>query len=245
MRIKSVHIENFKGIKDLHIDLEDYTGLGRDLTCLIGDNGSGKTSVLQAIALTLSLATTRISSASQFNWNGFLPERVSSLGSTKIEVAVDFSSDEVRDTRDLHRMWYDSLPAIEQDQYRSSEPSDLSEVVLTYQPNHLTSSNGNAGLFQFYGKHFLRSLIKSEPKLRAVLKHLGDIYWFDQYRNLGSVRIESKDGQAVDDMLTWHAGVENLREQLLVWSTHKLTTQIATQMKGGARIYIDELFAII
>lgn len=241
MRIKSAHIENFKGIKDLHIDLEDYSGQGRDLTCLIGDNGSGKTSVLQAIALTLSLATMRILKTSQFHWNGFLPERMSSLGPTRIELTIDFSKSEIEETRGLHKKWFDSLPAIEQNDNSSVEPSDLEEVTLTYQQNQLTSSNGKAGLLQFYGKHFLRSLIQTAPELRAVLKHLGDIYWFDQYRNLGSVRIESKDNQESADTLTWNAGVENLREQLLVWSTHKLTTQIATQMKGGPRIFIDEL----
>ena len=69
MKLKRAYIENFKGIKGpLEIDFTSpaFSKTGeivnepRPLTCLLGDNGSGKTTVLQAIALTLSLASRQI-----------------------------------------------------------------------------------------------------------------------------------------------------------------------------------------
>jgi predicted ATP-dependent endonuclease of OLD family len=47
MKIEQVHIKNFRLIKEAHISL-------KDLTMLIGNNGTGKTSILEAIHFTLS-----------------------------------------------------------------------------------------------------------------------------------------------------------------------------------------------
>lgn len=81
MKLRHVHVENFKGIKTLEMPLAtEPGGEPRRLTCIIGDNGSGKTTALQAIALTLSLATRRTAAPTEFRWHGFLPERVGSLG---------------------------------------------------------------------------------------------------------------------------------------------------------------------
>ena len=48
MNLKSVSIKNFKGVKNMEIEFTPKVNL------LIGDNGAGKTSVLEAIAVALS-----------------------------------------------------------------------------------------------------------------------------------------------------------------------------------------------
>lgn len=45
MKIQNIHIENFRGIEDLKIDLHPQFNL------LIGENGSGKTAILESIAV--------------------------------------------------------------------------------------------------------------------------------------------------------------------------------------------------
>lgn len=47
MYLSSIHIENFKGIKSANLDFD------RSVNIIIGDNGAGKTSVLEAIAVAL------------------------------------------------------------------------------------------------------------------------------------------------------------------------------------------------
>ena len=223
MRIKSVHIENFKGIKDLQIDMEDYTGLGRDLTCILGDNGSGKTSALQAIALPLAMATRRIRYADQFDWHGFLPERMSSLGATLVELVVDFTDDEIRITQELYQQWFDSLSSDFRESHQIHAPSQEKQVTLSYRQNRLDSSEGYPGLHQFLGRYYVKALAKSEPRLREHYSKLGDIFWFDQHRNLGSAsaRRYSEDENTNGQTETWHTGVEKLREFLIVmWSYH-------------------------
>src|SRR5262249_28426613 len=106
MKLQRALIRNFKGVRELEIDFSSpYEAEPRQLTCLLGDNGSGKMTILQAIALPLSLATRRTASPDQFDWAGFLAERVASLGSTRVELDVRFEPDEIGRARELFRIW--------------------------------------------------------------------------------------------------------------------------------------------
>lgn len=51
--LRHVHIRNFKGLRDVRIDLGGHPGTGR-WTVLLGENGVGKTSILQAVAMVLA-----------------------------------------------------------------------------------------------------------------------------------------------------------------------------------------------
>lgn len=53
MKIKSLSIDNFRGIKHLSLNFADEKGNGRDLAILAGVNGCGKTSILEAILVLL------------------------------------------------------------------------------------------------------------------------------------------------------------------------------------------------
>ncbi|HEY9708137.1 MAG TPA: ATP-binding protein, partial [Oculatellaceae cyanobacterium] len=62
MKVQSVELKYFKRFRNPPVfDFTDpETGLARDLIVLIGMNGAGKTSLLQAIAATLGVATGRL-----------------------------------------------------------------------------------------------------------------------------------------------------------------------------------------
>ena len=53
MKLESVEINDFRGIRHLQLDFQDELGLIRDRTVLVGPNASGKTSILDAITLGL------------------------------------------------------------------------------------------------------------------------------------------------------------------------------------------------
>ncbi|RKZ53832.1 MAG: hypothetical protein DRR16_07880 [Candidatus Parabeggiatoa sp. nov. 3] len=42
MKLKTIEIDHFKGLEHFEMDLTEYGGKPRFLTCLVGDNGSGK-----------------------------------------------------------------------------------------------------------------------------------------------------------------------------------------------------------
>ena len=176
MKLLSAHIVNFKSIKDLYVDFQNPSGDIRNLTCLLGDNGAGKTTVLQAIALVLSLATRRTRFADEFDWHGFLAERIGSMGQTHVELALQLSDDEVDLTSSLFRRWYDSLSSDWRESHQIVEPSDHRNVTLVYQQNQLSSPEGYAAINQFLGRYYVKALSKTEPQLRRHFGNLGDVF---------------------------------------------------------------------
>jgi predicted ATP-dependent endonuclease of OLD family len=98
MKVKSIHIQNFKQFDNLELSFENHLlGEISDRFLILGDNGSGKTTILQAIAL--PLATGRISSIAEFDWTGFLPGRYWHRGEPRIALTVTFEPEELEATR--------------------------------------------------------------------------------------------------------------------------------------------------
>jgi hypothetical protein len=229
MKLKHVYIENFKGIRGgVRIDFASPPSPEpRQLTCLVGDNGSGKTTVLQAIALTLSLATRRTRTPAEFGWHGFLAERVSSLGPTHVELKVILDEQEVTLTQTLFKEWYDSHTVDWIQSHRIVPPSEHREITLTYEAGRLSSPQGFGALNQFLGRYYIKSLIQTQPDRRRLFSRLGDVFWFDQHRNLGSVMGGRGEGDPPPPT-GWEAGVEQLREFLIgMWGYHTSPNRVA------------------
>ncbi len=222
MKLKRVAIRNFKGIEKVEFSMESSSKAPRRLTALLGDNGSGKTSILQAIALTLSMATRRTRDMVSFNWHGFLPERIPSLGPTCVELDVVFEEEEVTLTGELFQAWHESLPSERKQLMNIVPPSDHREVQLRFEKGRVTSPLGFEAVNQFLGRYYIKALQNARPDLRDRFSKLGDIFWFDQHRNLGSLMAEdlSRENLKCEG---WHAGVEQLREYLVGWWGHHTT----------------------
>lgn len=222
MKLEHVLIKNFKGI-----DLVEFAMGGEDnktpkLTALLGDNGSGKTSILQAIALTLSLATRRTREMKAFNWHGFLSERVSSLGPTLVELKIVFDAEEIAITQLLFNAWQDALAPERRQTLQIVAPSQFREVTLRFEKGRVSSPQGFSAVNQFLGRYYIKSLKDTRPELREHFAHLGDIFWFDQHRNLGALMVDELSGEYPPSQ-SWHAGVEQLREYLVGWWGHHTT----------------------
>ena len=71
MKVHRVTLQHFKRFEDRTFSFLDARGLPRDLVVLVGENGCGKSTVLQAIAATLGTATGRLSSPGELRWPGF------------------------------------------------------------------------------------------------------------------------------------------------------------------------------
>ncbi|WP_257460328.1 AAA family ATPase [Archangium lipolyticum] len=187
MQLTHLHIQNFKGIAQLDIPfLEEGTDRPRPLTMLLGDNGSGKTTVLQAVALAMSLATRQTLEPSRFGWTGFLPERVSSRGPTRVELDVRFEPDELVATQELFQQWLQAGSPGEHAPL--PPPAHHAQVRLVYAGGGLSSPQGLGALSQFLGRFFISALSQTQAHIRSsYLPRLGSTYWFDQHRNLRTI----------------------------------------------------------
>lgn len=216
MKLRKVVIKNFKGVREVEFSMETASHNPRPLTALLGANGSGKTSILQAIALTLSLATRRTRDMKSFNWHGFLSERISSLGKTFVELDVVFEPEEVTLTSELFLSWQESLSSDRKQLKKIVPPSQHIEVKLRFEQGRINSPQGYEAVNQFLGRYYVKALMAARPELRESFAKLGDIFWFDQHRNLG-FRIADDVNDEGPLREGWQAGVEQLREYLVGW----------------------------
>jgi energy-coupling factor transporter ATP-binding protein EcfA2 len=193
MKLKRVLVKNFKGVSEVEFSMESTFGQLNALTALLGDNASGKTTVLQAIALTLSMATRRTPDIESFHWHGFLPERVSSLGQTCVELEVLFEPEELDVTSELFTAWEESLPSERKEAMTIVPPSKHSAVTLRFEKGRIRSPQGFEAVNQFCGRYYIRKMKDTRPELRDRYPKIGDVFWFDQHRNLAACRIIRQD----------------------------------------------------
>jgi len=248
VKLKSVHIRNFKGVKEVVIDFGGPSG-PRYLTALLGDNGSGKTTVLQAIAFVLSLASGRTQHPDSFNWPGFEWDRISSLGDTSIELVTLYSLEEFYA---IHEMLSDRdapFPVYINGVRLDQTPREA--LCLTLGFGNLHPNDRDMGpspvptAFLKYG-----TVIQGEepPKrLEGTFPDLGNVYWFDQLRNIGSIRSGPADLKPRGNGLwgNWASGVQELREILIAWwgvhTSSREELQPATKLRQLETL-MDKLF---
>jgi predicted ATPase len=103
MKIARAVIENFRHIKRLELDFTDSLGRVRDTTLLIGPNASGKTTVLDALAVSIGIGTELTYGRPDFILS---PRTIVRRGSlhTKVTCRVRFSPEEIATTKELSRI---------------------------------------------------------------------------------------------------------------------------------------------
>ncbi len=238
MKLQSAHIRNFKGVKDALLTLQQPGSSAPDnLHAILGDNGSGKTTILQAIALTLGLATRRMGSLEQFPWYGFVPQRLSTLGKTRVELSVCLDEEEVRGTQQLFAAWRRHY---EQEGARLVEPGQERVLTVVFENGvvRVTDSSGKDARGQLFGRFYVRQLARVQPDAKSWFGKFGDVFWYDQYRNLGqaiAVRTD-QDDESTSKAESWSVGVEQLRRFLQDWWTYHVSNY-----KTSGRDFIPEL----
>ncbi|HIJ82984.1 MAG: AAA family ATPase [Magnetococcales bacterium] len=234
MKISRVKLENFKRFKKIEFFVKnELTQDISDQFLILGDNGTGKTTVLQAIALTLSRISAKTASISDFDWQGWIPGRYNykEWGSPIVELDVHFSIDEIEATQEAADLWNNNhnnprkIPFI--------KPGDAKDVTVRLEGEHYFIVGGNrANIFQFRGRTYASHLVKNNiNKARDLFSRLPGVFWFDQYRNMTSPQsnIDNKNHSKPGDdnaLPQYHnnyqhpIGISRLRKYLNEWNLH-------------------------
>ena len=110
MKVKEITVSNYKKfIEPKTISFCDSEGNVNDMNLLLGENGSGKSSILQAIVAAIAPMTRGEMIPSQLDWNGF-EYRLIETGRLplRINVQVTFSEIELQATQN----YFDELKQI-------------------------------------------------------------------------------------------------------------------------------------
>ncbi len=236
MRVASIHLENFKRFETLDIELRN--SLTQDIAdqfLLLGDNGTGKTTVLQAIALCLSLASWRTRSVKDFHWLGWVSGRYERWGRPAVELEVHFSQEEIDATREAADRWFRSRSTVER-HLVYVEPGDSRVVTIRLEGEHC-SARSQAELYQFRGRWYAAQLLETDPAARDLFGRLPGVFWFDQFRNLATPpsMSEGNGGREGPERPSYQVGVARLREHLNRWQLNRLS-------RGPGKVdFLDEL----
>ena len=158
MKVQSVELKYFKKFRNPpKFDFTDpETGLARDLIVLIGMNGAGKTSLLQAIAATLGVATGRLQRLSDLEWAGFNYELLGrnwGKFTPEVTLKVQFSLLEIQAVHEFQR----KLRDLGRDLH---SPSEEHIVTLKWRGERVQAATAPE-LFQFKGREYAKQLIRS------------------------------------------------------------------------------------
>jgi predicted ATPase len=239
MKVESIVIRNFKRFDHLEVSFKNHTlDEISDRFLVLGDNGMGKTTLLQAIALPLALATRQIRSVAEFDWIGFLPGRYARYGRPHIELIVTFAEAEIQKTQELAERWHDAQSQDFKLGHPFVQPGDSQRVKLTLDGERC-QTEGSEEYYQFCGRYYAMQLLRTDLSVRGEFAYLPGLFWFDQFRNLGAVRAlvgGNGDGELQSyGRVAYDLGVAQLRRYLNGWSLARL--------ERGARRhdYLEEL----
>ncbi|MCM0588857.1 MAG: AAA family ATPase [Gloeotrichia echinulata CP02] len=223
MKVESISIQNFKRFDHLppisfkHKTLQEVS----DQFLILGDNGSGKTTILQAVALPLALATKKIQKVSDFNWIGFLASRYWRWGTPHIELEISFVDEEIEATKEVAKLWFDSLPDYFRERRQFIEPGDNKILKVVLDGEDWEVGNREADRLQFQGRYYVQKTLKKNPAIRSKFAQLPGIFWFDQYRLKTSDTANTEDGKK-DDIASIES-IASLRPYLLDWIERRKT----------------------
>lgn len=198
MKVQSVQLKYFKRFRNPPtFDFTDpETGLARDLIVLIGMNGSGKTSLLQAIAATLGVANRRLQKLSDLEWAGFNYELLGrnwGRFTPEVTLQMQFSSSEIKAVHEFQQKLRDMGHDLH-------TPGDMHIVTLKWRDERVQASTA-AELFQFRGREYAKQLLRSEGF--QAFERVGTTLWYTEQRTSTSLTTEDQHNklEITDDIL--------------------------------------------
>lgn len=194
MKITKVLIENFRRIERLELDFTDTLDRVRPITVLVGANGCGKTSVLDAIGAALGQA---LDLPVQRPSLSLSPRRIvrKNASCARVACTVRFTSDEVRAAREINSAWMlrGRVPRADLPAERDA-PVEAS-VVWTYPSPDRHATRGELTITPphasvcFEARADAAKLMGARSRTDDWIRRVGQVVTIDQQRTLLSGRV--------------------------------------------------------
>lgn len=206
MKIKNIRLRNYKKfVEPVEFSFTDSDGEVNEKTLLVGNNGTGKSSILQAIVYLIASATKgKEFTAQSLDWEGF-EERFLQTGQMplQIEAEILFGEDEIAATREYAERLKEFGKSL------GVNPTQAQSLILSLDFEHRkiiarknteSRSRPTAGnFFQFSGYQYAKTLAPLVPNKNQLFERVGDIFWYTEQRNSYSFsKYSPSDTQQLD-----------------------------------------------
>jgi len=191
MKIKELRLRNYKRfVEPTTISFCNADGEVNDMTLLVGSNGTGKSSILQAIAMLVGSAVRPNFKPDDLDYPGFAYEYIQA-GSAPLDVraTIQLTNDEIDATREFSNELASRYP--ERTYYPPDSEREI-EIWLDYDTRAIKSARATR-LFQLKGYQYALQLSPFRPDFTALLDRVGSVYLQHEQRTSASFTAYSKD----------------------------------------------------
>lgn len=195
MKIKSLRLNNYKRFKGdaahpFEVNfLNPDTGEVNDITLIIGNNGEGKSSILQAIASLLGGAILDKFRPSDLIWPGFVYKYLQN-GRYPVVMEADlvFDEAEVNATREFCSELMELYSSTER-KYKMPPQQSKVTLYLEYDADKVlaTRDSGRDAFFLTQGYQYAKQLESKTRNYGTRFDRVGSILWYDEHRTSASI----------------------------------------------------------
>lgn len=232
MRIKKLKLRNFKKFSDkktYEFKRSNEYDSESDLTLIVGNNGTGKSSVLQAIVMLTATASREGFLMKDFDWPGFEYRHIQT-GRLPCEISCvyEFSETEINSTVNYaNQLNKKGIPLGTPSKYKTIE------LFLDYQNSKLISKKGKESFYQFTGYQYAKQLAKFSVEKDQLFDKVGNIYWYTEQRTSYSIsKVLDEEIPEIDWMRSFLS---------TAYSFHIAVTKGKRQLSEGEFDFYDKL----
>jgi predicted ATP-dependent endonuclease of OLD family len=208
MKINKITLQNYKRfVQPQTFSFTDSDGIVNEKTLIVGNNGTGKSSILQAIVILLASAIRDNFNPKNLDWPGFEYRHLQTGPlPLKIEVEILFLDEEIRATQEYARQLKNL--GVKLDKQPASNKSVT--IYFDYNKCRVFAKEGREVYYQFKGYQYAKTLASFTSQKNKIFENIGNIYWYTEQRNSNNITnlLESQINQ-LDDISIFLASAYN------------------------------------
>ncbi|MCZ8090332.1 ATP-binding protein [Flavobacterium sp.] len=230
MKVRKLKLVNYKKfVVEKNIDFTNTENEVNYKTLLIGENGCGKTSVLQAIVFLVASLTKEKFTIEKMNWQGF-DLRLAQTGKMplQIEAEIEFTDEEIENTGNSINQLINKGFEL----YTLRKVSNIATIFYDFQKQRVSVKNVKQ-LNLFKGYQYAKMLTSYENNTASLFDNIGNIYWYTDLRMADNGLIFSLETKDEDKVLP---ALDRLRNYLAKAYYYHISKQ---QVSSDKNDYFD------